>query len=96
MGGKGSKTGKQSKLPDKPLKLSSKDLKFLSEQTGLSKDQVEQTFSQFLANNPDGKLDVNEFNKLYSAFRNEPVANLDEIDDCVFRAFDQGRYHLST
>jgi Ca2+-binding EF-hand superfamily protein len=89
MGSKGSKAGgKDSKLPDKPLKLTDKDVKTLSEQTGMSKDQIEKIFQQFVANNPDGKLDVTEFNKLYQSLRTEPVANLDEIDDFVFRAFD--------
>jgi hypothetical protein len=86
MGGKGSKAGgKDSKLPDKPVKLSDKDFKNLALQTGMPKDQIEKIFQQFSANNPDGKLDVNEFNKLYQSLRTEPVANLDEIDDFVFR-----------
>ena len=89
MGGKNSKdSGKNSKLPSKPAKLTDKDYKFLTGTTGLSKDVIDKTFQQFNANNPDGKLDVNEFNRLYQSLRSEPVANLDEIDDLVFRAFD--------
>ncbi len=35
-----------------PTKLSSKDLKALEHQTGLSKDQIEQIFQKFMENNP--------------------------------------------
>jgi hypothetical protein len=52
MGNKGSKAGKTSKLPDKPVKLTSKDLSFLSESTGLPKQQIEDVFNKFSANNP--------------------------------------------
>jgi hypothetical protein len=49
MGNKGGK----GKLPNKSVaKLSSKDLKHLEQQTGLSKAQIEQVFQKFMANNP--------------------------------------------
>ena len=38
---------------------------------------------------PNGTLDKNGFRKLYGVFRNEPVTNLVEISDFIFRAFDE-------
>ena len=88
MGSKGSKdaSGKNSKVPAKAAtKLSDKDIKFLSEKTGMSKDDINNIFAKFNQNNPDGKLDKAEFMKMYTALRNEPVSNLDEITNMIFR-----------
>ena len=89
-GAKGSKskdpTGKDSKVPPKSAtKLTDKDYKLLSEQTGMTKDQINSFFAKFNQDNPDGKLDRAKFMKLYPALRNEPVQNLDEITNFVFR-----------
>ena len=84
MGAKGSK----GKVPPKSAKLTSKDIKHLSGQTGLSKDEISKIFDQFNANNPDGRLDRNEFVTLYSRLRPEPADRLDEISHFVFSAFD--------
>jgi hypothetical protein len=42
---------KGAKVPKKP-KLSSSDLKQLTKQTGLSKEQIQAVFDKFNANNP--------------------------------------------
>ena len=41
-----------------------------------------------MANNPDGKLDKNEFIRLYDKLRPEAPELLDEISIYIFRAFD--------
>ena len=90
MGGKGSKgkdaSGKPSKVPPKAAtNLNDKDLKFLMDKTGMTKDQVNALFAKFNQDNPDGKLDRAEFMKLYPTLRYEPIQNLDEITNMVFR-----------
>jgi hypothetical protein len=55
MGGKGSKN--KDKLNSKGNKLTSSDYKFLTGQTGLSKADIDRIHNEFLANNPDGRLD---------------------------------------
>lgn len=72
-------------------KLSETDYTFLTSQTGQSKDQIKQIFDQFMANNPDGKLDRREFIQLYTKLRPEPPDQLDEISQFVFRAFDSDK-----
>lgn len=37
----------------------------MSQQTCLSKDEVKGVLAKFMANNPDGQLDRNEFDRLY-------------------------------
>ena len=93
MGSKGSKgtdaTGKASKVPPKAAgHLNDKDIKFLIEKTGMTKDQVNALFAKFNQDNPDGRMDRAEFMKIYPALRNEPVQNLDEITNMVFRGID--------
>ncbi len=88
MGSKGSKdkSGKDSKVPVKSSSgLSDKDIQFLVEKTGMSKDAVNDFFKKFNQDNPDGKIDRVEFMKLYPALRTEPVQNLDEITNMIFR-----------
>ena len=81
MGNKGAK--------GKAAELSRKDLEFLSKQTGLTKDEVKNVFTKFIANNPDGKLDKKEFVRLYDELRSESADVLDEISVYVFEAFDK-------
>jgi hypothetical protein len=93
MGSKGSKgkdaTGKDSKVPPKAAtKLNDKDLKFLMDKTGMNKDQINALLAKFNQDNPDGKLDRAEFMKLYPTLRNEPVQNLDEITNMIFRGIN--------
>jgi Ca2+-binding EF-hand superfamily protein len=50
---------------------------------------VEELFAKFSANNPDGKLDKDEFVRLYTSLRPEKPERLDEISVQIFRAFDR-------
>ncbi len=50
----------------------------------MSKDQIDQIFVDFNANNPDGKLNKQEFLVLYDKLRPEPRELLDQISDNVF------------
>ena len=98
----GNKGGKNKKNPSasgsenlKPLvkpaknpQLVNADYAFLTAQTGLSQPEIKNVFDQFMANNPDGKLDKQEFVRLYSKLRPEPPEILDEISIFIFRAFD--------
>ena len=89
MGNKGAKDGKGAKpVAKKPAKLSSKDYKFLTTQTGMTKEQIDGIFSKFNNNNADGVLDKREFTKLYIELRPEPAEKIDEIASYVFNAFD--------
>ena len=49
------------------------------------KDQIKSFLDKFNKDNPDGKLDRAEFMKLYPTLRNEPIENLDEITNMIFR-----------
>ena len=94
MGSKGSKgkdaSGKDSKVPPKAVtSLSDKDLQFLMGKSGLTKEQVNAMLAKFSQENPDGKLDRAEFMKIYPALRNEPVQNLDEITNMIFRGLNK-------
>jgi hypothetical protein len=66
-------------------KITDKDIKFLVEKTGMTKDQINGLLAKFNQDNPDGKLDKAEFMKLYPTLRNEPIQNLDEITNMIFR-----------
>ena len=93
MGSKGSKgkdaSGKDSKVPPKAAtSLNDKDLKFLMDKSGMTKDQINAMLAKFNQENPDGKLDRAEFMKMYPALRNEPVQNLDEITNMIFRGLN--------
>jgi Ca2+-binding EF-hand superfamily protein len=72
-----------------PTKLTKKDYDFLIHATGQQKAQIDAVFNEFNANNPDGKLDKNEFIRLYDKLRPEPPELLDEISTFVFRTFDK-------
>ena len=91
MGNKGAKGAKGVKGP---AKLASKDVKFLQAHTGMSEGEINQIFSDFMANNPDGQLNQTEFISLYDKLRAEPYESLDEISKYVFRAFDKGKCNL--
>ena len=87
MGNKGVKAGAKP-VAKKPAKLSSKDVSFLTKQTGMSKEQIQTFYDNFNSNNPDGQLNKAEFTKLYTELRPEPVERIDEIAQYVFGAFD--------
>ena len=72
----------------KPKDLTNKDYEFLSSQTGFLKSDINAIFDKFNLNNPDAKLDRNEFVRLYQELRPEPSDILDEISEHVFRCFD--------
>lgn len=82
---------KPAPLAPKTPSLTDKDLEFLSSQTGQPRESIKEIFEQFMANNPDGKLDRKEFVVLYSKLRPESPDQLDEISGFVFRAFDSDR-----
>lgn len=86
MGNKGGKPAK--KVSKKPSKLSSKDVTFLTKQTGMTKDQVTAFFKKFNENNPNGALDRPAFTRLYIELRPEPEDKINEIANYVFSAFD--------
>ena len=85
MGNRGAKGSSASK---KPATLTKKDYEFLIQATGSQKAEIDGIFKEFMANNPDGKLDKNEFIRLYDKLRPEPPELLDEISNYVFRCFD--------
>ncbi|CAF0815432.1 unnamed protein product [Rotaria sordida] len=77
--------------PDDPRSkwaLSERDINFLSSQTGLSQDEIRIWHEKFFHDNPDGRLDRNEFRKLYRLLRQECPERVDNMCDHVFRAFD--------
>lgn len=74
--------------PKHPHDLTESDYAFLIMQTGQTRSDIKQIFDQFMANNPDGKLDKREFVRLYANLRPEPTELLDEISESIFRAFD--------
>ena len=43
---------KGGKVPAKPPKLTSKDIKHLTKQTGLTKEKIQEVFDKFSAGNP--------------------------------------------
>lgn len=52
--------------------LNDVDLEFLSQQTGSSKAVIQNTFEIFIKDNPDGKLSITEFIRIYNELRPEP------------------------
>ena len=91
MGNKGAK-GAKGKVQ---VKLASKDVKFLQSHTGMSEAEINQIFSDFIANNPDAQLNQTEFIALYDKLRAEPYDRLDEISKYVFKAFDKVESNLT-
>ena len=90
MGNKGAKGGPATNAKQ-PTTLTKKDYEFLIQATGSQKAEIDAVFREFNANNPDGKLDKNEFIRLYDKLRPEPPELLDEISNYVFRCFDSDR-----
>ncbi len=84
----GNKQGKANAKQKTAVKLSDKDYKYLESQTGLTREQINSKFREFMNNNEDGKLNKSEFSKLYSKMREEPSDKLREISDFVFELFD--------
>ena len=84
----GNKEGKAKKPASK---LSNDDIRFLTKQTGMSKEKIEELFYQFNKNNPDGLLDKKKFTLLYGKLRSEPFDSIKEIAGSVFNAFDKDK-----
>ena len=90
-GGSGTPAQKPVFIPPKNPELTETDYNFLTAQTGLSRAEIKNIFDQFMANNPDAKLDKKEFIRLYDVLRPEPPELMDEISEFVFRAFDSDK-----
>lgn len=74
-------SGHPQPLPATPGNLMSEsDYSFLTAQTGLSKQSIEEIFDQFMKNNPDALLNKNEFKRIYNQLRPEPPELLDEVN----------------
>ena len=58
-------------------------------QTGLLKEEITKVFNQFVENNPDEKLDKNEFTRLMLRLRSlRPNESVEKISEYVFKVFD--------
>ena len=55
----------------------------------MSEAEITAIHSQFIANNPDGRLDRNEFKRLYNQFRTELYQDVDAITQLAFEEFDK-------
>ena len=71
-----------------PKKLCSKDISFLTKQTGMNKEEILVFFEKFIANNPDGFLNKKEFAALYESLRPETMNLIDDLVEHIFKAFD--------
>jgi len=84
----GSKTSKYKNQPPRRPELRSRDLKFLSQKTGLSTLQVNALFERFFRENTHGELTKQEFIEFYSELRPEPNEQLVGIATHIFSTFD--------
>jgi len=84
----GSKTSKYKNQPPRRPELRSRDLKFLSQKTGLSTLQVNALFERFFRENTHGELTNQEFIEFYSELRPEPNEQLVGIATHIFSTFD--------
>ncbi len=53
--------------------LNELDFEFLVQQTNLSRTAIQDIFDMFIKNNPDAKLDKQEFARIYNELRPEPA-----------------------
>lgn len=75
----------------KKNELTENDYKFLTTRTGLSKNEIKEVFTKFMANNPDGKLDKIEFTNLMKRLDPDGSKGSDKLFEFVFRAFDSDK-----
>ncbi len=68
--------------------LTQTDLDFLCSYTGACEEEILKIFQKFFVNCPDGKMDRNTFEQVYSELKNEPVEQIHKISEFVFKAFD--------
>ena len=62
-------------------KLNDVDLEFLSQQTGSSKSDIQNTFEIFIKDNSDGILTKTEFIRIYNELRPEPAEYLVNVSE---------------
>ena len=74
--------------------MRSRDLKFLSQQTGLTTSQINVIFRKFVEEYTYGNMTKKDFVKLYSELRPEPKEQLEEIAKNIFTAFDVDKNNL--
>jgi len=55
----------------------------------LNENEIKAIHTQFMANNPDGKLNRIEFQNLYHQFRAHPYQDLGAITELTFQEFDR-------
>ena len=89
MGNKGTKEKpKESIQTVSKNELSLSDYTYINAQTGFSKEEIKALFDKFNAKNGDGKLDKEEFVRLYTELRPEPQERMDQISKLIFKGFD--------
>ena len=71
-----------------PTKLTETDYKFLIAQTDLTREQIIYMVEKFDTNNQDGKLDINEFVRLYTELRQEIPELVEQTARHIFKGFD--------
>ena len=69
--------------------LSKQDLSFLCQNTRYDEDTIQEWYSGFMTDCPEGKLSKNAFLKIYS--KCFPTGNAEEFCEHVFRTFDSDR-----
>lgn len=80
-----------SSLPTTAYKLKPADLKYLSQQTSLSNEAINQIFTRFCDENVSGYLSKSEFVKFYCSLRDEPDEKIRQIAEFAFNAFDKDK-----
>ena len=73
------------------FKLTENDIDYLKSCTKLSKDEIVSIFSEFMSNNPRGKLNKTEYINLVNRLEPENVKNTDKLLEFVFRGFDRDK-----
>ena len=86
-----SSNSKKSSTAQKITDLNEKDYNFLVGQTGLLKSDIKSIFDKFNAENSTGRLNKDQFVRLYQSLRPEPAETLDEISDYVFTDYNPAK-----
>lgn len=87
---------KTSKVPFRRVELNETDYKFLISTTNLKREEIKELFDKYSENNPDGKMDRDEFNRVYLSLRPEAREQLEKISSFVFKAFDSDNNNFLT
>jgi len=73
--------------------LSDKDLEFISQNTDISREEVEEQYKNFLVTYPNGKITRSSFKELMR--KCYPAANLNKLEKHIFRMYDtNGDNHI--